>query len=358
MKLSLCTAATITAISTSLTLFAGESLPHPSPLSLNDDHPVDLWSSARPDGHAPIGVMADHSHGKGEWMLSYRYMFMPMEQNYDGSSQISDATVISPTGEGFRVVPQWMDMEMHMFGLMYAPTNDLTLMLMLPYISKEMGHLRRDGVEFVTKSEGWGDLKLTGIYELYHGPSHAFLLNLGLSFPTGATDEKDDIPGPGNTRLPYPMQIGSGTWDLLPGITYLGQNHSWSWGAQLSGTVRLGRNDEGYSLGDVGQLTAWGAYRWSDFLSTSLRVTGKSWGNIEGEDEDLVIAPAVVATADPNLRGGDQIDLSFGLNFFLPSGPLKGHRLAAEIGVPIYRDLDGPQLTPDWMLTLGWQWAF
>ncbi|MDA7614523.1 transporter [Verrucomicrobiales bacterium] len=183
-----------------------------------------------------------------------------MEQNYDGSSRVSDSEILSPTSGNYLVAPQWMDMEMHMFGLMISPIDHLTLMLMIPYASKEMGHLRRDGVEFLTKSEGWGDLKLSGIYELYHGHRTTWLLNLGLSLPTGSTSEEDFIPGPGETRLPYPMQIGSGTWDLLPGITYLEQADTWSWGAQLSGVIRLGENDEGYTLGNVGQLTAWGAY--------------------------------------------------------------------------------------------------
>jgi len=30
------------------------------------------WTSARPDGHAPISVMGDHTHHKGEWMFSYK----------------------------------------------------------------------------------------------------------------------------------------------------------------------------------------------------------------------------------------------------------------------------------------------
>lgn len=334
--------------------FAGE----PQPLQLTNDHPIDLWSSARPDGHAPIGVMGDHGHGKGEWMLSYRYMNMPMEQNYDGSSRISDSEILSPTGGNYLVAPQWMDMEMHMFGLMISPIDHLTLMLMIPYASKEMGHLRRDGVEFLTKSEGWGDLKLSGIYELYHGHRTTWLLNLGLSLPTGSTSEEDFIPGPGETRLPYPMQIGSGTWDLLPGITYLGQADTWSWGAQLSGVIRLGENNEGYTLGNVGQLTAWGAYKWNDHVSTSLRVTGKAWGDIDGRDEDLRLAASVVPTADPRRRGGEETDLSLGINVKMPGRFLSGQRLAAEIGVPIYRSLDGPQLSTDWFFNLGWQWAF
>lgn len=281
-----------------------------------------------------------------------------MEQNVDGNSQIGDREIISPAGEGYLVVPQWMDMEMHMFGVMQAPTDRLTLMLMMPYVTKEMGHLRRDGREFVTRSEGWGDLKLTGIFELYHGPGQALLVNLGISAPTGSIEEKDVIPGPGNTRLPYPMQIGSGTWDLHPGITYLGQNADWSWGGQLSGILRLGENDEGYRLGHAGELTFWGARRWTDTFSTSLRLTGKTWGDIDGRDEDLVIPPAAVPTADPNRRGGSQIDVALGLNVYLRPGILKGHRLAIEAGVPVYHDLDGPQLATELQLTLGWQWAF
>ena len=40
------------------------------------------WTSYRPDGNAPIGVMADHYHHKGGVMLSYRYMNMNMKGNY------------------------------------------------------------------------------------------------------------------------------------------------------------------------------------------------------------------------------------------------------------------------------------
>ena len=63
-------------------------------------------------------------HGKGEWMLSYRYRYMPMEQNRDGSSRVRDTEIISPTGGGFLVVPQWMDMEMHMFGFMLVSIKE------------------------------------------------------------------------------------------------------------------------------------------------------------------------------------------------------------------------------------------
>ena len=35
---------------------------------------ADAPQIARADGHAPIGVMADHLHRGGEWMVGYRFM--------------------------------------------------------------------------------------------------------------------------------------------------------------------------------------------------------------------------------------------------------------------------------------------
>lgn len=39
-------------------------------------------------------------------------------------------------------------------------------------------------------------------------------------------------------------------------------------------------------------------------------------------------------------------------------GALRGHRLALEVGAPVYQDVNGLQLETDWVATLGWQRAF
>ncbi len=54
------------------------------------------WTSGRPDGHAPIGVMGDHTHGGGEVMLSYRFMDMRIQGNRDGTDEVSPEQVVSP----------------------------------------------------------------------------------------------------------------------------------------------------------------------------------------------------------------------------------------------------------------------
>ncbi|MGD1914215.1 MAG: transporter [Rivularia sp. (in: cyanobacteria)] len=312
----------------------------------------DKWSAARPDGHAPIGVMGDHTHKKGEFMFSYRYMFMNMDGNRDGTNSLSDSEVL----EDFAIAPVDMTMEMHMFGAMYAVSEDVTLMAMVPYVTKEMEHLTRSGRRFTTNSEGIGDIKTTALYTIFDRDKQRVHLNLGVSFPTGSINERDDTPAGNDQILPYPMQIGSGTFDLLPGITYLSQSKKGSWGAQALTTLRLGKNDNGYRLGNKYQLSGWVGRNWTDWLSTSVRLTGTTWGDIDGADDRL--NPMMIPTADPDLRSGTQVNVGFGVNLYAPEGDLQGSRLAMELELPIYRDLDGPQLETDWQLTLGLQSSF
>ena len=319
--------------------------------------------AAHPDhgGHAgheflaPVGIMSDHTHEAGGMMLSYRYMHMSMEDSYIGTDKVSDAWVISPSGGGYMVTPTSMEMNMHMLGGMWAPHDKVTLMVMAPYVLKSMDSLRRDGLRFTTKTDGFSDLRLSSLINVMDIHDHRINLNIGISAPTGSITEKGIVPDLGNTQLLYPMQLGSGSWGLLPGVTYLGEVGKWSWGAQFLANVQLDTNSQGYRLGDEYSFTTWGAYKWSDWISTSLRVVGTTWDDISGNDKNLASPAGAVPTADPDLRGGDRVDVLAGINFYMQKGILKGNRLALEVGGPVYQDLNGPQLGNEWMMIVGWQ---
>jgi len=323
----------------------------------------------RPDAHAPIGVMGDHLHHAGEWMLSYRYMFMRMDENLDGTSQQSNGQILLPSGQ-FMVSPTDMNMQMHMFGVMYAPLDRITLMGTLPYLVLDMDHETAAGTHFTTRSQGIGDVSVTALVGLWKDEHHEVHLDAGVSFPSGSIDRKDDTPASmgRDVILPYPMQLGSGTVDLLPGLTYNGRSERLSWGAQARGTVRLGRNDEGYRLGDRYALTGWGAVVAADWVSVGGRVGFEQWWNIDGQDDripgvtnamgQLVPAEQVVPTADPDRRAGKRLELGPSINLITTGGLARGLRLGIEALFPVWQDLDGPQLGSRWSLMAGLQYAF
>ena len=184
------------------------------------------WNASRADSHAPIGVMGDHRHEQGEMMLSYRYMYMSMEGSREGTSSVSDAYVVDPAGANFMVTPTKMPMSMFMFGAMFAPTERVTLMAMLPVLDLSMDHITRAGGAFTTESGGVGDVKFGAMIGLADWSNQTLHLNASVSIPTGSIEEQDVLPtSNGNeVQLPYPMQIGSGTFDLMPALTWLGQS--------------------------------------------------------------------------------------------------------------------------------------
>ncbi len=156
-------------------------------------------------------------------------------------------------------------------------------------------------------------------------------------------------------RLPYAMQLGTGTYDLLPGITYNGTKDKFGWGAQYAGTFSMGDNDEGYSWGDKHQMSLWGSYLIAPAVSLSARITAEQESQISGIDDEIL---APVQTADPDNFGGRRVSTSLGINTVIPNGALKGHRFSAEVTLPVYQDLNGPQMERDHMITLGWSKAF
>ncbi len=195
--------------------------------------------------------MGEHQMAPGEWMLSYRFMRMSMQGNRVGTKRV--ATPLP----GFMVSPLDMTMDMHMLGLMRGIDDELTLMLMLPALQIDMNHsVNSTGTRFRTVSSGLGDISLTAIYALNH--DH-LLLNAGLSIPTGSIDERHVIPASAGVpvQLPYPMQLGSGSYDLLLGLTRTGRLDHFHWGAQAQATLRTGHNDNGYTLGNIYQLSGW-----------------------------------------------------------------------------------------------------
>ena len=329
-----------------------------SPSTISPSCPCDHTEHSH---YTPIGVMASHTHEQGEWMFSYRYMFMNMQDNFMGTNEVSPTDIFM---QGFMVAPIDMQMDMHMFGSMYALTDRLTLVGMLNLVELEMLHQRSPMMvmmggpsTFSTSSSGIGDASIGALYSLANTKQQNVVAGLSLVLPTANTNEKDSIPnmmGMGvHQTLPYPMQLGSGSWGIKPSLTYTAHAGSLTLGAQVSGQIQLDDNSQGYKVGNRLSATTWLSHPVCKNLNASLRTAYTAWSSISGTHEEL--APLPVQTTNTNLSGGQKLDAFFGLGYDIPQ---LHTRLNAEVGQTLWQDLNGPQLGSDWSLMLGLQSTF
>lgn len=304
-------------------------------------------SNNRVDGHAPIGVKRDHIHKKGEIMGSYRVSYAKMNGLRENDDDIKIADVLND----YNMSPTEMTMKMHMVGLMYGITDQFTISAMGSFIEKDMDLINRMNAQSERKVDGIGDSKINVSYGFLEKDYGGSQLNLAVSFPTGDIDQKYN-----NKRLAYPMQLGSGSYELRPGISYSGYEDSFSYGTQINAVFRLDTNNNGYKLGDSYNLTSWIARKLNNSFSISTRLDYNKNESIEGLD--LTLNSNMMPGANPSIHEKERLDLLFGINFMMSSGSLKGNRLAVEFGKPVYQRFGGPALKNNYKLTIGWQNTF
>lgn len=363
---------------------------------LGGDHKGHVHPSSH-SGHgdqAPAGVMYSHMlNTPGEFMVGYRYMFDHQAgDTLHGTQAVNDLTIVHNgcNGNPCGLTSEYMNMHMHMLDIMYAPTSWLNLMLMPQFLDMNMGLRQLAGAPppspeangghnhgngpATHATGGVGDTRLLALVKLFDSPfqvidssRHHLHMALGVSAPTGTVDIKvqgqetnPNSPYYGKPLfLHYGMQLGSGTWDFLPSLTYTGVMGRWSWGGQLNGTVRMeSKNSSGYALGDVFQATAWGGYSLLNWLSASARGIYTTQGAIRGQFNESPQTSGTAPVDWPENYGGRYWDVGFGLNAFVPSGKLQGNRLSIEWVQPVQDDVNGFQLERKGSLFVTWGFAF
>lgn len=303
--------------------------------------------AANADRHAPIGVMADHTHGKGDYMLSLRQMSMRMKTLIDGTSEKSDSEYDDDTTA--MMVPDFMNMKMTMLGFMYGVSENYTLAIMQGYVQNEMemSSLMMSSNIMETQTEGLSDTKIRVLRDFAEDEDLFVVASLGLSLPTGKIDEKYN-----KKDLGYPMQLGSGSYGALYSLTVTKFMEGCSYGGQLSGVSYLNENSKDYKLGSELAASLWGSYSIIDQLSFSLRYEIKNYEKISGENEDQNKMMSTLSMEEFSKRQFQNAYL--GANYIFKNG----HRLAAEYGKLMAFDVNDYQLAPDESFTLGWQKAF
>ena len=303
-----------------------------------------MKNMSRPDFVFPVGVKGGKNMMAKRIMFSYKFGTMDMDCCKDSTSSVNNDFIKSL---GFSMAPTDMTMDMHMFSAMYAYNKNISLMAMLPYIEKEMDMVKLSGMNtgktHRTSTRGIGDLSIAGLYKL-SGKSN---LKLSLSIPTGEFDEKDENMMGMMKTLPYPMQLGSGTYDVTLGYSFQEIFSDWSYGFQLNATKRFDYNSEDWRYGDRREVSAWAAKPLSKTFSFSIGLDIEHQDNINGKSSKR---NNMTPTWNEYFHSHLRVSSNIGLNYKIPNSK---SRIGLQCGVPIYEDVDGPQMDPDFKCNLG-----
>ena len=349
----------------------------------HSQHDMSAMDHSQHDSTA--GQHVHHGHGKGGFMFEYQFMRMEMDGLLDGTDNVNTRDISGanpPAGMGlpptnnmntpYMMSPTSMTMDMHMFMGMYGFTDTFTLMGMVNYLSNDMDMVMHmvmpNGMPMMNPdaslmdmfgamdTSGIGDTRFDGMFKL----TNSWTGSVGLSIPTGSIDEKvtmsmtNPVTGmstpPATNQAPYMMQLGSGTYDLIPYITYQTGGGNWTWGGQAIYTYHIGENDNDYTVGDILEINGYGKYSVNKALTLSGRLEILDWDKIDGQDP--LINPMMSPAGDPNATGGTRADLLFGISGHFA----EYHMISVEVGAPIFQDLNGPQLETDLIYSIGYQY--
>lgn len=321
-------------------------------------------------GNMPLNLTGGGIPEPHEFRFKISEMVMEMGPLRDGTADIDYAEILgNPNNTTFPAVPRSMQQYMTMLGGAYSFSDDLALMVMTNFTQNFMQMKIASGAggkDFTMKSSGLGDTTFLGKYRAYADdnlvPTKQVGVLFGLSIPTGSIEKKfrnNTVNSQNGTLLPFKMQLGSGTIDPIIGLTYQGSRDPFWWGINTRLEAHLYKNDQGYHRGQEFQYDFYVMKQVHDKVVVHTQLNGWWEGTYSNEPYNGRVlgeghSPLPIGTPgnpylsplfDPGNYGGHKVALTLGVQYqHIPM-----HIIELTATLPIYQNLNGPQLRDNWM---------
>ncbi len=246
----------------------------------------------------------------------------------------------------------------HLLGLRVGLTEKWALRFVTAAQDNQY-QMKKGNLQRTIYVQGLGDCKVQGIYSIYKDVFHRFEAYAGTTIPTGATD----LTGPDGLPLNPRNQLGSGTFDFVPGISYTFTSNHWTLGNKLEATIHNGKNSSGYKLGDDFGDTTTASYEFIKIFSPEINVNIKNKQKTMNDRPLLVVKESKFQQTDPSTgqpgpsgtqpdlnRAGTSMDGTVALVSHLPFSAQSGIKASLIFGVPLFHAGSKPDtgLQTDW----------
>ena len=225
----------------------------------------------------------------------------------------------------------------------YGLSDNLSISLLLPYIF-QVERIELDNSNNIYRNFGLGDLSIWANYR-YKWDKSSFSVSFGIKLPSGSTNQFDSET---NIPLPFSFQNGSGSIDFgFIGFWrfYLDEGKKYNWTNQIS--VRMNTSGDRFEVHPnylFGHSARYATALTGSFVLVNRLLDVSSGFNYEYKTKDQFDG------GYENINtGGHWINYYLGGNV----GISPKLQLSINGNIPVYRKLNGLQLTTSWVIAFG-----
>ena len=279
-----------------------------------------------------------YASGSG-FRLDLRYDYFNQDQLRSGLSRADLSGIRFPTSQE---IQQRTINRNTTLTLDWSPNANWGLTLMAPAFVRSHETLAEgDTAVSSSRSAGLGDVRLIGRYQGFRD-DHSFGLQFGVKLPTGRTDDTFSGGPQAGQPVDRGLQLGTGSTDLIFGVYKFGEaTMQWGYFAQASAQIAVA-HPSGFRPGNGLNLNAGFRYTGWDKVTPALQLNVRAEKPESGAEADTANSGATLAYLSP----GVTVHLS---NQF---------HLYAYVQVPVYQHVNGLQIEPKLLASIGLHYNF
>ena len=293
------------------------------------------------------------------WSVDFRYDYLNQNQLRSGTGTISPRAAANASNPYTGGTPGSAEVEKFTKSQTITTTLDYNngeawgVSLVAPTINRQHSTLGLGGTgspldgAYDSKASGVGDIKLIGRYYGFSEQKNVGI-QLGLKLPTGKTNQ---VANDGSTAVDPGLQLGTGTTDIIVGAYFHNNwNDNWGYFGQVmyqraldsSNMANAANGGTSYRPGDSWNVNAGLRYEALDWIQPTLQINSR-FVKKDGGD-----------TGDQFATGGTLVYLTPGA--IIPVG--KSASIYSSVQLPIYQRVNGIQLTPSYIFSVGAKFNF
>jgi hypothetical protein len=286
------------------------------------------------------------------WSVDVRYDYLNQNKLWSGTSSITKTAALAKLNNGKNIeVEDYTKTTTITTTLDYNNGDKWGVSVLAPYLDRSHHTFGTttdgdtDGA-YTSQRSDFGDVRVIGRYYGF-SEQRNIGVQFGLKLPTGS---KNQLAKDGVTPVDPGLQIGTGTTDLILGAYYHNNfNREWGYFGQTSYQLALDHSNMKTETGS-------GTYRPGKNLNVNAGIRYEGFEIIKPilQINSRIVEKDSGSAADTYATGGKLVYLSPGAIIQVNDKV----SLNANIQLPIYQNVNGVQLVPDNIISIGARIAF